>query len=131
MSPELLMTIHNQSVILDCCHSGSMTRDIQGKSGISDTRRTRSINIKKTLPTNADQDILKRRKSRSTIVPSGFQYNGVASHVLLAACAANERAIEEGGRGAFTRVFLDTIQEVGYQNLTYEGIITRLPRLNK
>jgi hypothetical protein len=54
-----------------------------------------------------------------------------ASHVLLAACAADELAIEEDGRGAFTRAFLDTITKIGYRNLTYAEIIRRLPRLNK
>jgi hypothetical protein len=108
-----------------------MTRGRQEEKGTSGTRRTRTIRITKPLPSDVDQDIFKRREFRCAAVSSGFQYNGVASHVLLAACAANEPAIEEGGRGAFTSAFLNTITEIGYQNLTYEEIIARLPPLNK
>jgi hypothetical protein len=61
---------------------------------------------------------------------SRFQYNGVASHVLLAARAANEPAIE-GGQGSFTDAFLNTISGTGCQNLAYAEIIARLPPLNK
>jgi hypothetical protein len=93
--------------------------------------RTRAIPITNPLPDDVDQDILGRRRSRSTAVPTGFQFSGVASHVLLAACASNERAIEQGGRGAFTRAFLDTIQDMGYKNMTYSGLIGHLPPIPK
>jgi hypothetical protein len=108
-----------------------MTRDCQGTSGVNIASRTRSIPINEPLPSNVDQDIFRRKGTRSITVSNGFQHGGFASHVLLAACAANERAVEENGRGAFTRVFLDVIKEFGYQNLTYEEIITRLPPLTK
>ncbi|PVF95453.1 hypothetical protein CPB86DRAFT_590535 [Serendipita vermifera] len=116
----------NIVVILDCCYSGSMTR---GSPSENDTRRERAITITGPLPDDVDQDIFERRGTRSTAVPKGFQFSGVASHVLLAACASNERAIEEGGRGVFTRVFLDTVTRMGHKNLTYSELIRHLPIL--
>jgi hypothetical protein len=95
------------------------------------THRTRTIRITKPLPDDVDQDIFRRWGARCAAESGPFQRNGVASHVLLAACAANEQAIEEGGRGVFTCALLNTIKDVGYQNLTYAEIIRRLPPLDK
>jgi hypothetical protein len=108
-----------------------MTRGLPEEDGTSGTRRTRAIRVTNPLPSDVDEDIFKRGRAPSTAVPNLFQYNGAASHVLLAACAANELAIEEEGRGAFTRAFLDTITKIGYRNLTYADVIRRLPRLNR
>jgi hypothetical protein len=108
-----------------------MTRGPEEEKSTRGTRRTRTIRIAKPLPDDVDQDIFRRWGARATSVPSPFQYTGAASHVLLAACAANERAIEEEGRGIFTLALLNTIKDVGYQNLTYAEIIRRLPPLDK
>ncbi|CAG8685517.1 5092_t:CDS:2, partial [Acaulospora colombiana] len=131
---EELASAHGDNilVILDCCHSGSMTRGVDNTGNAESTsRRTRSIRVTHELPDDVDRDIFRRKGARSIAVPTTFQYNGVASHVLLAACAANELAIEEGGRGAFTRALLKTINDIGYQNLTYEEFIRHLPTLHK
>jgi hypothetical protein len=64
-------------------------------------------------------------------VPGPFQFTGLGSHVLLAACAADEKAIEEGGRGVFTVEILEVLEKTGYQNLTYAESIRRLPPLKR
>ncbi|PVF95448.1 hypothetical protein CPB86DRAFT_817178 [Serendipita vermifera] len=119
----------NVVVILDCCHSGSMTRDLQQE--ICPNSKSRSIKVTKPLSDKVDEDILGIKGIRAAAVPKGFQYNGTTSHVLLAACGANEFANENNGRGAFTRAFLDMIVETGYDKLTYAGLIRKLPKINQ
>ncbi|PVF92204.1 hypothetical protein CPB86DRAFT_769659 [Serendipita vermifera] len=109
----------NIVVILDCCHSGSGTRD--------EFRCARSVDPDNNIPEDLDQDILK--KYRATDVPEDFKFHGDASHVLLAACASEQKAMEMGGRGAFTQALLSTLKAIEAQNLTYDILIRRLPSL--
>lgn len=51
------------------------------------------------------------------------------THVLLAACGADESAYEESGRGVFTRALLDTLGSVGEERVTYEELVKRMPIL--
>jgi hypothetical protein len=115
-----------------------LTRDAPEKD--SGTSHTRNIIIDRPLAIDVDKDIAQRRGctnifnrsgTRSTAVPEPFQYTGLASHVLLAACDAKEKALEEGGRGVFTVALLEVIKQIGFQNLTYAESIRRLPRLRK
>jgi hypothetical protein len=105
-----------------------MTREIQEE--ICPTGRARSIKVTKPISDNVDSDILGEKGIRAAAVPKGFQYNGTTSHVLLAACGANEFANENDGRGAFTQAFLEMLDKTGYNKLTYAGLIRKLPKIN-
>ncbi|PVF95451.1 hypothetical protein CPB86DRAFT_875672 [Serendipita vermifera] len=117
----------NITVILDCCHSGSMTRNSPFDQIAS---RNRAIQITKPLSPDVDQDIFNARETSYKLPDRPFQYSGSASHVLLAACGESECALEEGGQGAFTRALLSTMREIGYKNMTYAEAIRRLPPLS-
>ncbi|PVF95475.1 hypothetical protein CPB86DRAFT_711236 [Serendipita vermifera] len=113
---------NNIVVIFDCCHSGSGTRD--------EFRRVRSVDLDGEIPEDLDCDILNEYDGgRATEVPKEFKFHGDASHVLLAACASGESAMEIDDRGAFTQSILSTIKALGTQNLTYDLLIRRLPSL--
>ncbi|PVF95456.1 hypothetical protein CPB86DRAFT_827907 [Serendipita vermifera] len=117
----------NITMILDCCFSGSMTRRLQ-PSRKSKHRRIRSIPVTKPLPDDIDEDIFNAHAIKGAR-PS--QRLGSASHVLLAACGASERAYEVEGRGEFTRVLLETVSRLGRRDLTYSEIIRELPLLDE
>jgi hypothetical protein len=117
-----------QTVIFDCCHSGSLTRnDEVSKSNTN--RRVRGFKYPKNqkLAPDTDRDI--RAKQRGAKIVPGFLNSGLASHVLLAGCSAKESSLEEDGRGNFTKALIDTLLNIGADKLTYTGLIQRLPSL--
>jgi hypothetical protein len=66
---------------------------------------------------------------RGTSIAAGFLKSGLRSHVLLAACGADEEAKEENGRGYFTKRLLDTLEAVGADKVTYADLIQRIPSI--
>ncbi|KAI0317872.1 caspase domain-containing protein [Amylostereum chailletii] len=116
----------NITVIFDCCHSGSGTREYK----FDQTRRARGFDFKERLQDNLDEDILALEVAgRAAHVGAKFLHAGLRSHVLLAACSAMEVAIEERGRGLFTRALLDVLNVVGTEKLTYKDLIERITDL--
>ncbi|KZV62254.1 hypothetical protein PENSPDRAFT_692662 [Peniophora sp. CONT] len=115
----------NITVIFDCCHSGSGTRDVRRKA----SRLERGFDLDVDLiPANLDKVIWKTvPKARGTSATAGFTKCGCRSHVLLAACRETENAFEERGRGAFTRALLDTLKTVATDSITYKDLMQRLP----
>ncbi len=110
-------------MIFDCCHSGSATR--------KGTRLFRSIDITEPVPKDLDKEICQSSRTRATKVSTGFLYTGLRSHVLLAACAPQEKAREDNGRGAFTQALLKTLRSLGTERLSYSDLVARLPRLEE
>ena len=107
-----------QTVILDCCLSGSGGRNL-----LDPTLKARDIDVE-NVPSNLDQDIWNVFESssgseRGTEVHSGFARKGLKSHVLLAACRSQELAYERTSRGAFTVALLKTLTDIGIDKLTY------------
>jgi Caspase domain len=110
------MAVYTQTVIFDCCFSGSRTR--------ATDHIARSTQINDNVPTDLDIDIWK-----NALV--GFQHHGLRSHVLLAACGAKELAFEQEGRGAFTSALLELLRTICAQNITYANLLQRLPTLTE
>ena len=115
-----------QTVILDCCHSGSGTRNI-----IDPTFKARGIDVGNIPPSNLDEDIWSAFEwsGRGTEVHSGFARKGLRSHVLLAACHSQELAYERTSRGVFTVALLKTLMDNGIE-LTYATLFDRMPLLS-
>jgi hypothetical protein len=63
--------------------------------------------------------------------PTAFLKQNLRSHILLAACGAEELAYENTrlGRGAFTTAFIQTLKTADVNKLTYTGFMDRLPNL--
>ena len=117
---------------LDCCHSGSGTRNLKSSS---DTRRARGFVLKGVLPTSLDHDIWRDiPRGRDIEVVKGFTRAGSKSHVLLAACRETETAFERnerGGkeRGFFTLELLRALRMVNPDKITYQDLIQRIPTI--
>ena len=87
------------------------------------------------VPSDLDRDIWKEFESsngseRGTEVNAGFTHGGLRSHVLLAACGAEETAFEQKGRGVFTKGLLEALVTLGIDKLTYTGLLQRMPLLS-
>jgi len=118
-----------QTVIFDCCYSGSGTR-----SEIKSTSLDRFAEVANevNLPADLDQDIWQGTSGdRSIKIAVGFLQCDLSSHVLLAACGAEETAKEDRTimRGNFTKVFLETVRTIGADKITYTDLIQRIPQL--
>ncbi|CCM00513.1 uncharacterized protein FIBRA_02547 [Fibroporia radiculosa] len=121
----------NISVILDCCHSGSGTRTDE----IEPTRLVRGIKVEH-IPVDLDEEIWatfqpSSSHDRATAIAAGFTHSGLASHVLLAACGAEEFSYEEEGRGLFTKALVDALVSYGADKLTYADVVQRMASLPK
>ncbi|KIM25361.1 hypothetical protein M408DRAFT_315703, partial [Serendipita vermifera MAFF 305830] len=112
----------NITVIFDCCHSGSLTRSKR-------SHLVRGVNLVVDIPADLDKDIW--GGTRGTAIEPKFLKSGLSSHVLLAACGAQETAKENlsGTGGVFTTALLNTLVSVGADKLTYTELIQRLPAL--
>ncbi|KAJ2921616.1 hypothetical protein H1R20_g15479, partial [Candolleomyces eurysporus] len=121
---------NNITVILDCCHSGSGTRSD------SDTR-IRGGPCEGEVPANLDEDLkpadpdedLELPRTRGAQIKPKFEHYGLRSHVLLAACAPHEFAHENGSSGAFTVALLKALNGVNTAELTYQGLMERMDKL--
>jgi hypothetical protein len=131
VTPDMHLN-QTQTVILDCCHSGSGTRP-------NSTTRTRDYVFRDrkgkrlTVPEDYDEDIRNalaqlanshNDSARAAIQSNKFLNCGLRSHVVLAACGATERA-EEGSNGFFTLELLRVLREKenSIHNLTYVDLI--------
>ncbi|KAH6909161.1 caspase domain-containing protein [Coprinopsis sp. MPI-PUGE-AT-0042] len=87
---------NNITVILDCCHSGTLNR---GEDNEEDPRADTRAN--------------------------GFARRGVRSHVLLAAFSANEQAREgaDACKGRFTVALLELLRATGAERLVYADVL--------
>jgi hypothetical protein len=116
-------------VIFDCCFSGSADR-----GEINDpTYRVRGFWSDKSQPKDLDDEFLQDcpdTKGRAAGPAQGFAHTGMYSHILLAACGAEERAVEKGRRGAFTKALVDTLMVLDVEKTTYAHLINQIPRLS-
>ncbi|KAF7366605.1 hypothetical protein MSAN_00918300 [Mycena sanguinolenta] len=124
----------NITVIHDCCHSGSSTRD-NDNSSKSDVE-TRGIELAETYKVLESIDSDVDGSHRVSFVSTGFQKTAMASHVLLAACSesmlARESLVDNNQkRGHFTRTLLEFLRSPIVQGaaITYTELIERLPDL--
>jgi len=103
-----------QTVIFDCCHSASGAR---GEELI------RAEAFHGSLPDGVDTAYFKMLHET---VPPTFPNQHLFSHVLLAACGADEFAAEVHNKGKFTTTLLDALDEPGVDELTYAQFMNRL-----
>lgn len=130
---KLIAEVSNKNphicIILDCCHSGSATRDTLQNTGV---RVAPSDEPKGPRPLNEFIFSLQELEQLSDSSsyedhPTGWKIPK-GRHVLLAACQDNEKAreISEIGqrRGAFSYYLLDTLQQTNGK-LTYRDLLKR------
>ncbi|KAG6809065.1 hypothetical protein H0H92_001741 [Tricholoma furcatifolium] len=114
----------NITVVLDCCHSGSGTRNPYGQTL---ARRGVQLPASYTIPEHVwMSEFPESSGQRARCRPS--KDTGLSTHVLLAACKQGQCAVENNGRGAFTVALISILQQKGIE-LTYKDIIACLPAL--
>ena len=116
------------AAILDCCHSGSGTRDAEVVRRIETDQRRRPI----------ESFILSPEEVQATLTRSGGQSNrswnisNEGRHILLAACASDQEAKEFTGngqrRGAFS-FFLGEALKSANGVPTYRDLFARIAAL--
>ncbi|KZV70057.1 hypothetical protein PENSPDRAFT_607783 [Peniophora sp. CONT] len=116
---------NNITVIFDCCHSGSGTRDTDYPPMCLERGFEMDENV--SIPSSLDENIWSNLpEDRALSVVSGFAMYGTRSHVLLAACLEGEKAHEENHRGKFTGALLHTLRQVETHKLTYKDLMERI-----
>ena len=112
-------------VILDCCHSGTGTRDELTVRGIPTDQRQRPLNsfimpldAANNLPISRDAE---QNRAKYLIRPQG-------EHILFAACRDNEEAREDymnnRHHGVFSYFLIDTLQRTN-GGITYRDLFKR------
>ncbi|CAE6445136.1 unnamed protein product [Rhizoctonia solani] len=120
---------NNITLIFDCCHSAGGSRDTP-----EDARFIDKADLPK-LTSSPDKDIIQDALSgsRDVVDPSslGLSFEGMDSHVILAACGHGEVAFENGAEkhGYFSSALLKLLRSIKVDSLTYKGCMQRLPPL--
>jgi pimeloyl-ACP methyl ester carboxylesterase len=124
-------------VILDCCHSGTGTRDILPEKGVRrlpTDGRTRSL--KDFIFSMQDLEAIATHSASKTSIDasSGWDFSQ-GRHIVLSGCRDTELANEYPGdgqqRGAFSYFLLDTLINMSNRNvsLTYRELFKRASTL--
>ncbi|KAG6901493.1 hypothetical protein C0995_011171 [Termitomyces sp. Mi166 len=112
LEAPILNTI--QTVIFDCCHSASGTRNPGDNALVRRFKLPEEYTISQHLISSL----------------SRLERSDLNSHVLLAACKHDQLAIESKGNGHFTRALLNVLEDQDITKLTYTTLITSLPVLS-
>ncbi|KZV76174.1 hypothetical protein PENSPDRAFT_680379 [Peniophora sp. CONT] len=118
---------NNITVILDCCHSGSGTRNDAVPRGMEFKD---GAGTELTISSSYQRDIWVHSQRGVAYLPK-FANAGLTSHVVLAACGPDESAYEDRIKheGRFTSAFLSVLETAGTDTLTYAELIRRLDYL--
>lgn len=106
------------AVILDCCHSGSATRDADAFTHLK-ARQTHEVAVERPLDSYLDGHYAKlRQKGKELSIPG-------SRHILLAACDRKQKAYEANDRtGLFSTTLLKVLEKSG-SDITYADLFTR------
>ena len=111
----------DQTVIFDCCHSASGTREDEPTTGV------RGVVLDDELPLDLDRQELSAPIGRGSQIATRFGVRGLGSHVLVAACRERETAKEDNSQGRFTAALLDLLKQEGrLETLTYTDILKHI-----
>ncbi|KAF8685088.1 Caspase domain [Rhizoctonia solani] len=133
-------------LLLDCCHSGSGSRDSDNESrgklpdGLLNIDGEEFKNEDgdiwaSFLRENGSADVGPKSRSIATSSPGSLRYQGIKSHTLIASCREYEESFEysksgQAPTGVFTSALIDAFhdcQETGMiWDVTYTGFFFRL-----
>jgi hypothetical protein len=120
----------NITLIMDCCYSGGIDRGDEGTDYV-----VREIFNPPQACAETDEEICNSLLSDDASLTDrggghahGFSGKLEGSHVLLAACEANERAFESSQwpGGIFTHHLLEILKTEGVRTLTYTSLLHKL-----
>src|SRR5471030_2339701 len=115
---ELAANDPHIAIILDCCHSGSGTRDADAFSGLT-IRATTDVFPERPLESYIDGHYARlQRQGESLFIPN-------SRHILLAACDSKQTAKETRDRsGVFTSTLVDVLSK-SVSDLSYSDLFVR------
>ncbi|EIM79949.1 uncharacterized protein STEHIDRAFT_116150 [Stereum hirsutum FP-91666 SS1] len=123
---------NNITVVLDCCHSGSGTRKVPG--GDQEKLTMRSVEFAPDWKNTSMAHFTAGTRATQKASVSGKHTKlaedtllGTFSHVLLAACSAQQSSSEAIAGGKFTTELLRALQRLDTDQLTYRRLIEDLP----
>lgn len=125
---ELASTGAHITIVLDCCHSGSGTRDVN-----DETVRSRRVKTD-SRPRSADRGYFFESAPNlpASISPAGWFDLPEGDHILMSACrseqTAKEMMIEGENRGIFSHYLLNALQSAGPE-ITYGELFSRVKTL--
>jgi pimeloyl-ACP methyl ester carboxylesterase len=101
------------AVILDCCHSGSGTRDVDAFNQFK-VRQTHEVKDERPL-----QSYLDGYYAKQLVIPT-------SKHILLAACEKTQKALEDPRQrsGVFMSTLLEVLDKTG-SNISYAELFMR------
>lgn len=117
----------SQTVVLDCCYAGSGTR----RDCESSATLVRGIDLPNDyhVLSSIDSAIISESGPRAERILAGFQKSALQSHILLAACTAEQRSRETNRGGFFTTALLGFLRARAIENVMYEDLITGPPNI--
>jgi len=106
------------AVILDCCHSGSGTRDVDAFNQLK-ARQTHEVKNERPLDSYLDGYYVKlQQKGEPLFIPN-------SQHILLAACERKQKAYEAEDRsGVFTSTLMEVLNKSG-SDISYADLFRR------
>lgn len=112
----------NLTFLMDCCHSGTITREIRPflrpkTRGVE--YKERFLQVDKALAERIAKNIRRRRKSERS-VDRGFQ--DVKSEILISACLPEETSKESGGSGLFTQAAIEFLRSAS-SSVTHQDFV--------
>jgi len=101
------------AVILDCCHSGSGTRDVDAFNHLK-ARHTHEVKDERPL-----ESYLEGYYAKQLVIPA-------SKHILLAACERTQKALEDPRQrcGVFISTMLEVLDKTG-SNVSYAELFMR------
>ncbi|KAF8887263.1 caspase domain-containing protein [Gymnopilus junonius] len=122
---------NNITVVFDCCHSASGTRDsVSSAFEDDDFQCARSVDLgRSSYNPQIDEEILSQDETRAIDWGSRYALGGSNSHILLAACGQAEKAYESHGLGNFTAALTKLLHKTSPDELRYCDILSKMDRI--
>ncbi|KZV62922.1 hypothetical protein PENSPDRAFT_692082 [Peniophora sp. CONT] len=121
--------VGNVTVILDCCHSGFPTHQLD-RTTPSRFVRGLELEPEESLPSSLDEPGWSyAQKTCAMTEATGSFHPGCKSCVFLTACRESEFAQEVDRRGLFTSALLDTLRNIAVHKVSYLDLMQRIPNI--
>ncbi|PPQ91266.1 hypothetical protein CVT25_006383 [Psilocybe cyanescens] len=121
---------NNITVILDCCHSGSGTRDALEPEIVRGVEFKDPEGTRITVQKDYDQETWDKfiDSGRGSVIDHKYRHAGLSSHVLLAACGSKEKASDGY---SFTQALLDYLGTASLEALSYVVLMRNIDPKNR
>ncbi|KAJ6462404.1 caspase domain-containing protein [Mycena vulgaris] len=121
---------NNLTAIFDSCNSGGLGRGDDEKVLGEDDDTPRFAETVVPIPKDLDDDLGVNLRAAIQVLPKGFRFPFMESHILLAACRfdqiARETTVNGIRRGRFSENLMRTLRTISLEKTTYMQLIDLL-----